>query len=76
MIHSEKMSGLGQMVAGVAHEINNPVSFVYSNLVPAKEYAQDFMGLLELYQQNYPQPPQEIQEKIEEVENYLLILSP
>ncbi|MEM9923579.1 MAG: ATP-binding protein [Cyanobacteria bacterium P01_D01_bin.50] len=68
MIHSEKMSGLGQMVAGVAHEINNPVSFVYSNLVPAREYAQDFIELLELYQHTYPQPLQEIQEKIEEIE--------
>lgn len=68
MIHTEKMSGLGQMVAGVAHEINNPVSFVYSNLVPAREYARDFIELLELYQQEYSQPLQNIQEKIEEIE--------
>ncbi|MGB3640502.1 MAG: ATP-binding protein [Rivularia sp. (in: cyanobacteria)] len=68
MIHTEKMSGLGQMVAGVAHEINNPVSFVYSNLVPAREYAQDFIELLELYQQEYSQPLQKIQEKIEEID--------
>ena len=68
MIHTEKMSGLGQMVAGVAHEINNPVSFVYSNLVPAREYAQDFVELLELYQQEYSQPLQKIQEKIEEID--------
>ncbi|MCJ8279884.1 MAG: ATP-binding protein [Rivularia sp. ALOHA_DT_140] len=68
MIHTEKMSGLGQMVAGVAHEINNPVSFVYSNLVPAREYARDFIELLELYQQEYPQPLEIIQDKIEEIE--------
>ena len=68
MIHTEKMSGLGQMVAGVAHEINNPVSFVYSNLVPAREYARDFIELLELYQQEYSQPSEKIQEKIEEIE--------
>ncbi|MBF2015966.1 MAG: GHKL domain-containing protein [Rivularia sp. T60_A2020_040] len=68
MIHSEKMSGLGQMVAGVAHEINNPVSFVYSNLVPAREYADDFVELLELYQHNYPQPSEEIQNKIAEID--------
>ena len=68
MIHTEKMSGLGQMVAGVAHEINNPVSFVYSNLVPAREYARDFIELLELYQQEYSQPLKEIQEKIEEID--------
>jgi signal transduction histidine kinase len=68
MIQTEKMSGLGQMVAGVAHEINNPVSFVYSNLVPAREYARDFVELLELYQQEYSQPPQEIQDKIAEID--------
>ncbi|MGD1911682.1 MAG: sensor histidine kinase [Rivularia sp. (in: cyanobacteria)] len=68
MIHNEKMSGLGQMVAGVAHEINNPVSFVYSNLIPAREYAEDFIELLELYQYTYPQPLQEIKDKIEEIE--------
>ncbi|BAY87490.1 two-component sensor histidine kinase [Calothrix parasitica NIES-267] len=68
MIHAEKMSGLGQMVAGVAHEINNPVSFVYSNLVPAREYARDFIELLELYQQEYSQPSEAIKEKIEEIE--------
>ena len=68
MIQSEKMSGLGQMVAGVAHEINNPVSFVYSNLVPAREYARNFVELLELYQQEYSQPFKVIQEKIAEID--------
>ncbi|WP_414624556.1 ATP-binding protein [Calothrix sp. CCY 0018] len=68
MIHTEKMSGLGQMVAGVAHEINNPVSFVYSNLEPARQYARDFIELLELYQQEYSQPLQKIQNKIEEID--------
>ena len=68
IIHSEKMSSLGQMVAGVAHEINNPVSFIYSNIQPAQEYAQDFLELLELYQQYYPQPPIEIQEEIETID--------
>jgi signal transduction histidine kinase len=68
MIHTEKMSGLGQMVAGVAHEINNPVSFVYSNLKPAREYARDFIELLELYQQEYSQPLPQIKDKIEEIE--------
>ncbi|MEA5597200.1 sensor histidine kinase [Rivularia sp. UHCC 0363] len=68
MIQTEKMSGLGQMVAGVAHEINNPVSFVYSNLVPAREYAQDFVELLELYQQEYPRSSPKIQDKITEID--------
>ncbi len=64
LIQTEKMSGLGQMVAGVAHEINNPVNFIHANLTPANEYTQDLMGLLELYQQNYPHPPEEITEEI------------
>lgn len=68
LIHSEKMSSLGQMVAGIAHEINNPVSFVYGNLIPASTYFQDLLGLVELYQQYYPHPPQEIQLEIEAIE--------
>lgn len=64
MIQSEKMSSLGQMVAGIAHEINNPVSFVYSNIQPAQEYAQDLLGLLELYQQHYAHPPAAIEKEI------------
>ena len=68
IIHSEKMSSLGQMVAGVAHEINNPVSFIYSNIQPAQEYAQDLLQLLKLYQQYYPQPPTEIKDEIEAID--------
>jgi C4-dicarboxylate-specific signal transduction histidine kinase len=48
------MSSLGQMVAGIAHEINNPVSFIYGNLTPARHYCQDLLSLVELYQQTYP----------------------
>jgi signal transduction histidine kinase len=61
LIQSEKMSSLGQLVAGVAHEINNPVSFIYGNLDHANQYAHDLLNLLNLYQKHFPQPPTEIQ---------------
>ena len=62
LIQTEKMSSLGQMVAGVAHEINNPLSFIQGNLTPAREYFQDLLRLLELYQQTYPNSTPEIQQ--------------
>ncbi|MEO1373577.1 MAG: PAS domain S-box protein [Cyanobacteria bacterium J06635_10] len=68
LIQTEKMSSLGEMVAGVAHEINNPVNFIHGNLTPATQYAQDLLGLLELYQQHYPNPPEDIQDEIEAVD--------
>lgn len=61
-VHTEKMAGLGQMVAGIAHEINNPVSFIYSNVSPAQEYANNLVSLIQLYQKHFPTPPNEIQQ--------------
>ena len=68
LIQSEKMSSLGQLVAGVAHEINNPVNFIYGNLTPAKEYTQDLLSLLQLYQGHYPETVPEIEDFAEQIE--------
>ncbi|WP_231510442.1 sensor histidine kinase [Fischerella sp. PCC 9605] len=68
LIQTEKMSSLGQMVAGIAHEINNPVNFIYGNIECANNYIQDLLSLLNLYQQHYPDPQSAIEEKIEEID--------
>ena len=68
LIQSEKMFSLGKMVGGIAHEINNPVTFIHCNINHAKAYMQDILHLLELYQQHYPQPVSEIQDTIEDID--------
>ncbi|MEG4345464.1 AAA family ATPase [Microcoleus sp. A003_D6] len=68
LVQGEKMSALGNLVAGVAHEINNPVGFIAGNLEPAQEYVGDLFHLIELYQAKFPDPGVEIESEIEEMD--------
>ena len=68
LLQSEKMAALGELVAGVAHEINNPVNFIYGNLDHFEEYMQIFLDFLQLYQKYYPNPVEEIQKQAEDVD--------
>ncbi len=68
LLQSEKMSSLGRMVAGIAHEINNPVNFIYGNLDPAIQYVDDLLALLETYRQEVPNPPLAVQAYAAEID--------
>ncbi|BAY09837.1 GAF domain-containing sensor histidine kinase [Calothrix sp. NIES-2098] len=73
IIHAEKMASLGQLVAGVAHEINNPINFIYGNLEHAHQYTKDLLRCLELYRHHYPDTVPEIQEFFKKAEIDFLI---
>ncbi|HEY9836652.1 MAG TPA: GAF domain-containing protein [Vampirovibrionales bacterium] len=72
LVQSEKMASLGQLVAGVAHEINNPVNFIYGNLTHITDYARDLLALVEQYEEYYPHPHEAIQKLSEEIESEFL----
>jgi len=73
LVQTEKMSSLGQMIAGIAHEINNPVNFIYGNLSHTSHYVKELIQLLELYQQHYPEPVSEIREVAANIEVDFLV---
>ena len=68
MLQSEKMSSLGELVSGIAHEINNPITFIYSNLTHVRSYATDLIELLRLYQKELVHPGSEILQKQQDMD--------
>jgi signal transduction histidine kinase len=73
LIQAEKMSSLGQLVAGVTHEINNPINFIYGNLSYIDDYVKELLTLVNLYQQFYPEPVPTIKEYIESIDLDFLV---
>lgn len=68
LIHNEKMLALGNLVAGIAHEINNPLGFLKGNINPAIDHLKDLFSLVDLYQEKYPNPDAEVQDLIDDID--------
>jgi PAS domain S-box-containing protein len=68
LVQTEKMSSLGQLVAGIAHEINNPVNFIHGNITYLNQYTKQLLDLVTLYEQEYPEPNSKILDRIEEID--------
>ncbi|BAU12470.1 response regulator receiver sensor signal transduction histidine kinase [Leptolyngbya sp. NIES-3755] len=73
LIHSEKMSSLGQLVAGIAHEINNPINFIHGNLNHTETYTQDLLRLVQAYQSQYPEPNESVEIIAEDIDLDFLV---
>ncbi|NEU79496.1 response regulator [Nostoc sp. UIC 10630] len=73
LIQSEKMSTLGQLIAGIGHEINNPIGFISGNCSHIEEYVKDLLRLVDLQQQKLPHPDPEIEELVEEIDLEYLV---
>ncbi|MGP1385574.1 MAG: PAS domain-containing sensor histidine kinase [Thainema sp.] len=73
LVQTEKMSSLGQLVAGIAHEINNPVNFIHGNVGHARAYIQDLIDIIQAYQFHYPNPHAEVEDLIEAVDLEFLL---